>query len=393
MTNQFDYAITPKVTKKLQKEIYFISRLTVKIISAVLSLMFVFGSTISVYAYEISDIRKVNADGMSVSTAKPGSFDVFSFDSFDRDAGFTIKADSIGETYAVLSWVSDSVILSYRVCIFNPLTKSYDDYDTVTTNEIKVTSLTPATRYQFCIKSQGSDDILGAITFRTANQKPLISVSDVSSKEIELSITNVADSATVAIYKGNTETKLKKIGQITGEGRFVDTNVKEARKYYYKVQVINVTTGEESRVVSVTTPKPMGLPAVSGSTKTYAYYTAVTAKGSPQYRLLNSAECTTDEATGIRMYDGCYCVALGSYYGSTIGTKYRITLSTGKSFMAILCDQKANRHTDGNNQYAVRNRDVVEFYVQKGKIPAGVRGDYGHLEQFKGNIVSIEKFE
>ena len=92
------------------------------------------------------------------------------------------------------------------------------------------------------------------------------------------------------------------------------------------------------------------------------------------------------------MYDGCYCVALGSYYGSAIGTKYRITLSTGKSINVILCDQKSNRHTDENHQYAVKNQDIVEFYVEKGSIPNGVRGDYGHLEQFSGKIVSIEKF-
>jgi hypothetical protein len=136
----------------------------------------------------------------------------------------------------------------------------------------------------------------------------------------------------------------------------------------------------------------MGLPSVSGSTKTYAYYTAVTAKSSPQYKLLNSDKCYTDEKTGIRMVDGYYCIALGSYYGSTIGTKYKITLSSGKSFKAILCDQKANRHTDSNNQYAVQNKDIVEFYVEKSKIPSNIRGDYGTLEQFKGSIVSIEKY-
>lgn len=143
----------------------------------------------------------------------------------------------------------------------------------------------------------------------------------------------------------------------------------------------------------------MGLPSVSGSTKTYAYYTAVTVKSSPQYAVLNSGTYNgkkyntyTDEETGIRMADGCYCVALGSYYGTTMGTKYKITLSTGRSFDVILCDSKANRHTDSNNQYAVKNQDIVEFYVDKHKIPSKIRGDYGKLEQFRGSIVSIEKY-
>ena len=87
-----------------------------------------------------------------------------------------------------------------------------------------------------------------------------------------------------------------------------------------------------------------------------------------------------------------YCVALGSYYGSRIGTRYRITFSTGKTIKVILCDQKANRHTDSKHQYARRNCDVMEFYVEKSKIPDGVRGNYGNLEQFKGDIVGIERY-
>ena len=92
------------------------------------------------------------------------------------------------------------------------------------------------------------------------------------------------------------------------------------------------------------------------------------------------------------MIGDCYCVALGSYYGSTIGTKYRITFSTGKSINVILCDQKSDRHTDSNHQYAVKNEDIIEFYVQRSKIPSGVRGNYGNLEQFGGSVVSIEKY-
>ena len=147
-----------------------------------------------------------------------------------------------------------------------------------------------------------------------------------------------------------------------------------------------------SNIVTADIPEEMKLPKVSGATKTYAYYTAVTAKGSPQYALLNSEECYTDEKTGIRMVDDYYCVALGSFYGSTIGTKYRITFSTGDSIKVILCDQKSDRHTDSNHQYAVKNCDIMEFYVEKGKIPSNVRGNYGNLEQFSGDIVKIERY-
>ena len=44
------------------------------------------------------------------------------------------------------------------------------------------------------------------------------------------------------------------------------------------------------------------------------------------------------------MVDDCYCAALGSYYGSNIGQKYLIRLSSGKQFKIILCDQKSDKH-------------------------------------------------
>ena len=148
---------------------------------------------------------------------------------------------------------------------------------------------------------------------------------------------------------------------------------------------------EESEEFEVLTTEPVALPKVSGSCKTYAHYTAVTAKETAQYKLLNSDECYTDKETGIRMVDDCYCAALGSYYGSNIGQKYLIRLSSGKQFKIILCDQKSDKHTDENNQYAVQNCDVIEFYIDKNYKHPDVIGDYGVLPQFEGSIVSIEK--
>ena len=117
----------------------------------------------------------------------------------------------------------------------------------------------------------------------------------------------------------------------------------------------------------------------------------MTCKSTPQYKLLNSDECYTDPETGIRKVGDYYCIALGSYYGSKIGQKYIITLSSGKKFKAILCDQKSDRHTDENHQYAVKNQDIIEFYIDRAYKPAAVDGSYDVLPQFKGAVVSIEK--
>jgi hypothetical protein len=95
----------------------------------------------------------------------------------------------------------------------------------------------------------------------------------------------------------------------------------------------------------------------------------------------------------LRKIDDYYLVALGSYYGTTIGTRYTVTLSTGKQFNIILCDVKDDRHTNNTHQYTRANGCAIEFYVETDKMPSRVRslGSIGALEQFKGNVASIEK--
>ena len=131
----------------------------------------------------------------------------------------------------------------------------------------------------------------------------------------------------------------------------------------------------------------MQLPeGTDGSTKTYMDYTTVTSQGSNQYHLLNSEKAYSKD--GFRMYDGYYCIALGSYYGNQIGTKYYITLSNGNTLRCILGDQKSDRHTNDTHQYAVKNHDVVEFIVDKLALSGG---DVSEIEGFDGSIVSIKR--
>jgi hypothetical protein len=132
----------------------------------------------------------------------------------------------------------------------------------------------------------------------------------------------------------------------------------------------------------------MGLPEdTSGRTKTYMDYKTVTDKSTPQYALLNSERAITKN--GFRMYNGYYCVALGSYYGRTIGTKYYITLSNGRTIRCILGDQKKDKHTDKKkHQYAMQNKDIVEFVVDNIDLPGG---DVSAVKGFEGSIVSIKR--
>ena len=206
------------------------------------------------------------------------------------------------------------------------------------------------------------------------------------------------------LYRAEKNGKYEKIAKISGKKRsFTDIDVSPKTVYSYKIRgvVENRETKTKSRFshpVTVKTTKTLKLPKVSGACKTYAYYDAVTDKTSPAYAVLNSGtyrgvtyKTTTDETTGIRMVGEYYCAALGTFYGTTKGTKYKVTLDTGKTFKIILCDTKSIRHTDKKHQYAKKNKDVVEFYVDRTKIPAGVNGNYNRLEPFHGKIQSIEQ--
>ena len=309
---------------------------------------------------------------------------------------FEIVAEKITDNKAILSWHSSEAFLVFTINKFNIITMQWEEYTTTNECRAEITGLLENTQYSFSVSNSATGEELGIITFTTGVKKAEVIVKNRTSKQVELQIEHPASATEVYLYKSKNGKNFSLLADVTGRS-YVDTDVKEATAYYYKAKCVSrrgntVKKSEFSKVTKAVTLKNLGKPSVDGTTKTYAYYTAVTARRSPQYKLLHSEECYTDEETGIRMVDGFYCVALGSYYGTKIGTKYKITLEGGKEINVILCDQKSNRHTDSKHQYARRNKDVVEFYVEKRRIPAGVRGDYGRLEQFSGKIVSIEKY-
>jgi len=306
-----------------------------------------------------------------------------------------ITADSITPHSATLRWSSDVPYISYTLLKYNVLTGAYQEYLSAAQNELSLDGLREDTEYRFALVSSNKE-FLGEVSFTTGIEKPEVTVEKVSSGYVTLRVTASAAATGTVLYRSTDGENFTELATLDGD-TYTDTDVQQATAYYYKAQstaVRNDKTTESltSAPVKATTLKSFGLPAVSGATKTYAFYTAVTAKGSPQYKLLRSKDCYTDPATGIRMVDGRYCVALGSYYGTKIGTKYRITLEGGKEIEVILCDQKSDRHTDANHQYAVNNSDIVEFYIERSKLPRGIRGNYGTLPQFSGAVVAIEQY-
>lgn len=144
----------------------------------------------------------------------------------------------------------------------------------------------------------------------------------------------------------------------------------------------------------------LGVPNINSSFKTWMSYKAVTNKRSPQYNYIHTYGWSDEEGFMRAKADGeygieqdYYMIALGSYYGTEIGTKYRITLDTGKIFYGALADCKSDKHTNSTNQYISHNGNVVEFLIDKTKLNKSVRktGNAGAHAPLKGNIIKIEK--
>lgn len=365
-----------------------------KATAIILAVIFAFAGAIYAFANE-PNIYSRSITGTSVSKTNFNA--VQPIETSLGINSFELTAENITDSGVTLSWSSDKLYISYKVCKFNVFTDLWEEYALTNKNSIRINNLSSDTSYRFCILNGATNEVLAAKEVKTAVGRPKLKIKDKTSSSITLSIGKHGENETVIIYRSTGKGEFEKIAQLNGKSTFTDSGLKGNQSYAYKARAIVSKGGESfesdySDTLETKTMLSMGLPAVSGTTKTYAYYTAVTARRSPQYRLLNSDKCTTDPETGIRMYEGCYCVALGSFYGTKIGSKYKITFSSGKSIKVVLCDQKANRHTDSNHQYAVNNRDIVEFYVQRNMIPKGIRGDYGRLSGFSGSVVSIEKY-
>lgn len=115
---------------------------------------------------------------------------------------------------------------------------------------------------------------------------------------------------------------------------------------------------------------------------TWMPYQAVTSRGSNQYKLLYSEEAYTDEETGLRMYDGRYCVALGTGWCYQIGTKVDIVMENGAVFKCILGDVKSDAHTDASHKFQAMDGSVLEM-IRDNKY------DLNYPEDLKGRIVKV----
>ena len=147
---------------------------------------------------------------------------------------------------------------------------------------------------------------------------------------------------------------------------------------------------------------PMNVPNINSSWKTWMDYRAITNKNSAQYKLIQQWGWSDSQgfmrANGERdlgITDDYYMIALGNYYGTKMGTKYRITTNTGNVFYGILADAKAYPEVNSTKQYCLRNKDIVECLVYTPLLNKEVKkwGSANVYMPLNGSITKIERID
>lgn len=126
--------------------------------------------------------------------------------------------------------------------------------------------------------------------------------------------------------------------------------------------------------------------------KTYMDYKTITSTSSKQYKLQKSLAYT--DSKGLRMVGDRYCVAVGSYYTTTIGQYIDVELENGKIIKCILADCKDDRHTDSTNRINP-NGSVVEFVVDTDVLDSTAKkmGDISHINGWNSRVVNIKVYD
>lgn len=159
-------------------------------------------------------------------------------------------------------------------------------------------------------------------------------------------------------------------------------------------EIITTSDSETSDISSVNSDQYIQYETSNGggAFKSYTNYKLLNKESSQWNKIQCHNNAYTDE-NGLRKIDEYYCVAMGSYYTKTLGDLFEIKTESGM-FAVIICDFKADKHTDVKNQYTLRNGCMVEFYVDINTLnnTAKHMGDISYVsDNFKGKIISITK--
>ena len=138
-------------------------------------------------------------------------------------------------------------------------------------------------------------------------------------------------------------------------------------------------TIEVAEVKETSSYKEYDVPNYSGK-KSWMSYKAIKNHSSPQWKLQQQA--TTDE-NGFRKVDGLYCVAVGTHFGVSVGTKIDLILENGTVINCVVGDIKSNKHTDEANIFTA-NGCMSEFIIDKDSLNKAVKRD-GNCSSLKSS--------
>lgn len=127
--------------------------------------------------------------------------------------------------------------------------------------------------------------------------------------------------------------------------------------------------------------------------KSFMSYQSITDKTSAQYELQQNAYTNV---YGIRMVGNRYCVAVGTYYATEIGTELDVVMENGSILKCIVGDLKNDIHTDETNRQHTVDNSVVEFIMDRNEISSelSICGDVSILSvRFLGSIDYIKRYE
>lgn len=138
------------------------------------------------------------------------------------------------------------------------------------------------------------------------------------------------------------------------------------------------------------------LPSLPTHIKTFTDYRYYGLWYTPHYRLQQVAYTDTN---GLRRFNEDYIVAMGAFYSTGIGDRFKVSLDSGSEFTVILGDGKHPADCDPTNMYApCINYDgencanILEFIIDDDVLPTDIY-NYGSIEKisgFAGNIVKME---
>ena len=127
--------------------------------------------------------------------------------------------------------------------------------------------------------------------------------------------------------------------------------------------------------------------------KSYERYTNITSKNTPHYRLQQQYAYTG--TYGIRMVDGRFCIAVGSYFTSIIGQYVDVVLANGVVIPCIVGDQKSDSHTD-EKYHVITTRgkyadgSIIEFIIDGKAFVSDKTGSLsGYGEGWNSPVASI----